>query len=70
MIEDELVMVFSHLDLSFMIFIEYTPGVHRVFKDELEDVIEKMPPKFSTKEDAIAYGNIIMSRCWHFINIL
>lgn len=70
-IEDELVAVFSRLDLSSMLFVDYYPADgHRIFKDELDNLIEEMPSIFNTMEDAVAYGNIVTNRCWHFLNIV
>lgn len=71
MIEDELLAVFSRLDISAMIYLDhYAAEHHRMAKDELDVVIRGMPRIFDTMEEAIAYGNAVMNRCWHFINIV
>ncbi|KUJ10125.1 uncharacterized protein LY89DRAFT_627524 [Mollisia scopiformis] len=70
-VEDELVAVFSRLDLSAMLFVDYYPqDGHRMFKDEADSLIEEMALRFETMEEAIAYSNIITNRCWHFLNIV
>ncbi|CZR69793.1 uncharacterized protein PAC_19693 [Phialocephala subalpina] len=69
--EDELVSVFSRLDLSSMLFVDFYPADgHRIFKDELDNLIGEMPSRFNTMEEAVAYGDILTNRCWHFLNIV
>jgi hypothetical protein len=70
-IEDELLAAFSRLDLSSMIFIDFHPsGSHRILKDELDNLTEDMPTRFNDMEEVVAYGNIIINQCWHFLNIV
>jgi Fungal specific transcription factor domain len=70
-IEDELVAVFSRLDIYGMVLIDPRPGeIHRTSKDKLDDIVENMPPTFDTIKEASTYGNVVMTRCWYFIKIM
>ena len=70
-VEDELAAVFSRLDISAMLLVDYRSGAeHRILKDGLDQATRIMPRVFATIEEATAYGNMIMSRCWHFMKII
>ncbi|KAE9373548.1 hypothetical protein N431DRAFT_407154 [Stipitochalara longipes BDJ] len=70
-VEDELVAVFSRLDINAMVLIDPRPGAyHRTAKDELDQTVRNMPVIFYNLKDAGTYGNVAMTQCWHFIKII
>lgn len=70
-VEEELVAVFSRLEVSAMIFVDLLPkDSHRGAMNNLQGTIEKMPKEFRDLEQATVYGNAVMNRCWHFMNMV
>ena len=70
-VEDELVAVFSRLDINAMVLVDPRPGVyHRASKDVLDQRVRDMPTAFNTLKEASTYGSVAMTRCWHFIKII
>ncbi|CZR69450.1 uncharacterized protein PAC_19350 [Phialocephala subalpina] len=70
-VEDELGAVFSRLNISAMVLVDYRSGAeHQSLRDGLGQATRSMPREFTTIEEATTYGNMIISRCWHFIKII
>lgn len=70
-VEEELVAIFTRLDITSMVFIDHRfPDEHRMMKDSLDQTIESLPREYSALEEALCDGEMIMARCWHFIKIL
>lgn len=70
-VEEELVAIFTRLDVTSMVFIDHrSPDEHRMMKDSLDQATESLPREYSALEEALCDGEMIMARCWHFIKIL
>jgi Fungal specific transcription factor domain len=70
-VEDELVSIFTRLDVTSMVFIDHRSiDEHRVMKDSLDQAARFLPAKYALLEDAVRDGEMIMARCWHFIKIM
>jgi hypothetical protein len=70
-IEDELVAIFSRLDIYGMVLVDpRSSSDHQISKDELDQAVRTMPVTFDTIKEASTYGNVVMTRCWRFIKII
>jgi hypothetical protein len=70
-VEEELIAIFIRLDVTSMVFIDHrSSDEHRMMKDSFDQATESLPLEYSTLEEAVCDGEMIMARCWHFIKIV
>jgi hypothetical protein len=70
-IEDELVAIFSRLDIYGMVLVDpRSSSDHQISEEGLDQAVRTMPVTFDTIKEASTYGNVVMTRSWHFVKII
>ncbi|KAK0109647.1 hypothetical protein ONS95_002328 [Cadophora gregata] len=67
-VEDELVAVFSRMDLQIMSYIDPRPAsIHMEMKNEGEESVQNMPDRFTDIHESRVYLELVQRRTSHFI---